>query len=74
VSDPSLVDDLLEFLRARQCAVEPASENTLDVQVPEALRPDAARLELDLYLRVWEATHPGAVAERLVERFHEEDS
>ena len=64
LSDPSLIDDLLEFLRARECVAEPTSVDTLDVELPDALRPDAAALELDLYLRVWEATHPGAVAAR----------
>jgi hypothetical protein len=65
LSDPSLVDDLLMFLRERQCVVEPASEDTLDVELPAAMRSDAAALELQLYLRVWEATHPGARAEPL---------
>jgi hypothetical protein len=64
LSDPSLIGDLLEFLRARECVVEPASEDTLDVELPVAMRDDAAALELDLYLRVWEATHPGVLAER----------
>ncbi|HEX5470017.1 MAG TPA: hypothetical protein VFW80_13335, partial [Gaiellaceae bacterium] len=59
LSDPSLIGDLLEFLRARECVVEPASADTLDVELPDAMRADAAALELDLYLRVWEATHPG---------------
>jgi hypothetical protein len=62
LSDPALVDDLLAFLRARQCVAEQASEDTLDVELPEAMRRDAAALELDLYLRVWEASHPGAIA------------
>ena len=62
LSDPALVDDLLAFLRARQCVAEQASEDTLDVELPAAMRSDAAALELDLYLRVWEASHPGAIA------------
>jgi hypothetical protein len=64
LSDPALVDDLLEFLRKRQCVAEQTSEDTLDVELPEVPRRDAAVLELDLYLRVWEATHPGAIVRR----------
>jgi hypothetical protein len=64
VSDPSLADSLLEFLAAKRCVVEPVSETTLDVVLPEAGRPDAALLELELYLRVWEAIYVGEVVER----------
>jgi hypothetical protein len=64
LSDPALVDDLLKFLRERQCVAEQSSEDTLDVELPEVSRGDAAALELDLYLRVWEATHPRAVVRR----------
>jgi hypothetical protein len=64
LSDPALVDDLLTFLRARQCVAEQASDDTLDLTLPETARSDAAALELDLYLRAWEATHPGAIVHR----------
>jgi hypothetical protein len=64
LSDPALVDDLLTFLSARQCIAEQTSEETLDVALPEAARSDAAALELDLYLRVWEVTHPGVIVQR----------
>ena len=59
LSDPGLVDDLLAFLREKQCVAEQVRADTLDVRLPEAKHPDAASLELDLYLRVWEAIHPG---------------
>ena len=64
LSDPSLVDDLLAFLREKKCVAEQTSADTLDISLPEAGRADAARLELDLYLRVWEATHPGVHVSR----------
>jgi hypothetical protein len=35
------------------------------VSIPKSLRADAAQLELDLYLRVWEATHPQGRTTRL---------
>lgn len=65
VSDPSLAGDLLRFLRAKGCAVEPVSEDTLSVELREVPRSDAATLEVELYLRVWEALHPDAGAERV---------
>jgi hypothetical protein len=64
VSDPSLVDDLLWFLEAKQCAVERLSDVSLDVVLAETPRRDAARLEFELYLRVWEALHPDVLVER----------
>jgi hypothetical protein len=63
VSDPSLADDLLEFLQLRRCVGERTSVDTLDVDLPEVPRADAAELELDLYLRVWEALG-GTIARR----------
>ena len=64
VSDPSLVDDLLWFLEAKQCAVERLSDVSLDVVLVENPRRDAARLELELYRRVWEALRPDALVDR----------
>jgi hypothetical protein len=59
LSDPSLVDDLLAFLRTRQCVVVTDPAGRIAVSIPESTREDAARLELDLYLQVWRAIHPG---------------
>jgi hypothetical protein len=65
LSDPSLVDDLVDFLRLLGCVAQPAEEAIVSVSIPKSLREDAAELELDLYLRVWEATRPEAEARRL---------
>jgi hypothetical protein len=59
LSDPSLVDDLLAFLRTRQCVALTDPAGRIAVSIPAATRKDAARLELDLYLQVWRVTHPG---------------
>jgi hypothetical protein len=64
LSDPELVDDLLAFLRGKHCVAEQLSDGTLEVSLPEATRQDAAALELDLYLRAWEAGHRGARVSR----------
>ena len=65
LSNPALVDDLVEFLSRSGCVAEAQDETTVLVSIPRSLRDDAAQLELDLYLRVWEATHPEARASRL---------
>jgi hypothetical protein len=65
VSDPTLVDDLIESLRAAQFIVARTGTNTVDARFGWPLREDAARLELDLYLRVWCAKNWGARAVRV---------
>jgi hypothetical protein len=47
--------------------VERVGERTLEARFREPIPPheEAARLELDLYLRVWEAMNPDARAVRL---------
>jgi hypothetical protein len=65
LSDASLVDDLLAFLRNVQCVAVADAAGTISVSIPDLVREDATRLELDLYLRVWRVTHPD-VAVRLL--------
>jgi hypothetical protein len=65
VSDSTLVDDLIESLRAAQLIVARTGTKTVDVRFGWPLREDAARLELDLYLRVWCAKHQGVRAIRM---------
>jgi hypothetical protein len=62
LSDPAHLDDLIEFLERSSCVVEQTGSSELRVSIPKSLRPDAERLELALYLRVWEVTHPGIEA------------
>jgi hypothetical protein len=66
VSDRELVDDLLDFLRRRECAAERVESTTdvVEVSPPHTLHEHQAEMELDLLLRVWEALHPGATVER----------
>jgi hypothetical protein len=64
LSDPSLADDLASFLRRAQCRAERAGAGELAVDLPDALLPEAARLELEAYLAVWQTQHPGVRARR----------
>jgi len=68
LDDPHLVDELVHHLRRSGC-VAAASEVeahgdgiTVDVRLPAALDDEQARMEIELYLKVFEATHPGRAA------------
>jgi hypothetical protein len=62
--DPARLRELASFLEGLGCEVSEVDAATLDVVAPEALRDDAAELEVDLYLRVWEA-RTGTTASRI---------
>lgn len=62
--DPARLRELASFLEGLGCEVSAVDAVTLGVSAPEALRDDAAELELDLYLRVWEA-RTGTPASRI---------
>ncbi|HEV2902774.1 MAG TPA: hypothetical protein VGW30_05885 [Gaiellaceae bacterium] len=71
LSDPRLAEELLGFLRRADCIadvgeVEAHAEGiAVEVDVPRALDDEQARMEVSLYLRVWEAMHPGSGVELL---------
>jgi hypothetical protein len=71
LSDPGLADEFVGFLRRADCVadlgeVEAHAEGiAVAVEVPEAYDNEQARMEVALYLRVWEAVHPGSGAEVL---------
>jgi hypothetical protein len=66
VSNPALVDELLVFLRGAGCTATLEKDGSIAVDVPEAHGEEQARLELDLYLKAWQAAH-GDVEARLLE-------
>ena len=65
VSDPNLVEDLLESLRHAQCDVVRTDEVTIEVRFGWPLEDEASGYELDGYLRAWEAMHPNSCATRV---------
>jgi hypothetical protein len=56
---PDAREELLEFLRRAHCEARVDDDGTVVVEVPEALGEDQARLELDLYIKAWQASRPG---------------
>lgn len=64
VSDPMLVYDLADYLRARfDAAVTEVGNDELEVSLVGSYASDSMRLALDLGLRAWEAVRRGAGAE-----------
>jgi hypothetical protein len=57
LDEPALAVNLLDFLERRGCAGRRAGDDVIEVELPDELDPDEGRLELDLYLRVWQSLH-----------------
>ena len=57
LSDPALAEDLLDFLRRRDCPGERVGEATIEVRLPHELGEKAGRAELDFYLYIWQSLH-----------------
>lgn len=64
LNDPELVNDLMELLRNSDCIVDRIGPRSVAIRAGWPVRDDAAQYELDGYLRVFEAMHPGARAMR----------
>jgi hypothetical protein len=55
---PEAREELLQFLRRADCVAEAEDDSTVVVSVPAALGEEQARMEVDLYLKAWQASHP----------------
>jgi hypothetical protein len=55
---PEAREELLQFLRQADCEAEAEGDSTVVVTVPAALGEEQARMEVDLYLKAWQASHP----------------
>jgi hypothetical protein len=65
---PDAREELLEFLRRADCEARVDSDGAVVVEVPDAIAEDQARLEVDLYLKAWQASHlDGDVEAHLLE-------
>jgi hypothetical protein len=65
INDPNLVEELMKLLRDTDCVVDRVGPHSITIRSGWPVRDDASTYELDGYLRVFEAMHPGAQAERL---------
>jgi hypothetical protein len=55
---PEAQGELLEFLRRAKCEARADGDGAVLVEVPDAHDEDQARLEVDLYLKAWQASRP----------------
>ena len=62
LSDPALLPNLVDYLRAAECVVEEVGPGELNVLIPRAPSDEQAAREVDIYLRAWQAMHPNARA------------
>jgi hypothetical protein len=67
LSDATLADDLCAHFTRSGFPCDPAGGSMVEVSRPDAPSPEQERREIEVHLRIWEATHPEATAE-LVER------
>ena len=71
LSDPTLAESFHGYLRHADCIAVLCEVDAhvagvvVNVEVPAALDEEQARLEIGLYLRVWEAVHPGTEVQLL---------
>lgn len=65
LDDPLLADDLCAHFRRSGFTAEAVGGSIVEVHRPDAPSPEQERREVELHLRVWRATNPGAVVEIL---------
>jgi hypothetical protein len=59
---PEARAELLEFLRRANCETRVEDDGSVIVEVPDAVGEEQARLEVDLYLKAWQASRPDVEA------------
>ena len=61
VVHPEAREELLEFLRRANCVTRVEDDGSVTVEVPDASE-EQARLEVELYIKAWQASHPDVEA------------
>jgi len=62
LSEPGLAEDLASYLSRHDCRAFAAEDSSVIVALPHLLHQEQARLELELYLRLWQAVRGVSVA------------
>jgi hypothetical protein len=68
-SDPEMCDHLAVFLRRHDCRAEAAEAGTVLVAPPHTFHREQARMELSLYVRLWQALNGVSVRIERAESF-----
>ena len=62
ITEPALVDGLIDVFRQNDCVAQPVSRDSCIVVHLHANSADEARRELEFFLRAWQIAHPGVSA------------
>jgi hypothetical protein len=62
LNEPGVADELALFLCRQDCRAEVAADGTVIVALPHVLHRGQARMELELYIRLWQALSGVSVA------------
>jgi hypothetical protein len=65
LSDAAYLDEFIAYLFTVGCIVEQVGPNLVEVSRLSSIRHDQARMELDLFLEAWKASHPEVVVRLL---------
>jgi hypothetical protein len=57
LSDSRAIPELTLFLRKQGCRAKSSEDGTVIVELPHALHVQQARMEVELYVRLWQALH-----------------
>jgi hypothetical protein len=60
LTETALLDDLVSYLVSEGCVVEQIGPNLVEASRLSSIRHDQARMEIDLFLQAWRASHPEA--------------
>lgn len=60
LSDAAYIDELIAYLDNVGCIVEQVGPNLVEVSRLSSVRHDQARVDLDMFLQAWIASHPEA--------------
>jgi hypothetical protein len=62
LSEPTLAEDLASYLSRHDCHAVAVEDSSVTAELPHLLHQEQARLELELYLRLWQALRGVSVA------------
>jgi hypothetical protein len=65
IDDPARAEDLCAHFRRSGFDAEPVGGSMVEVRRADAPSAEQERREVELHLRVWKATNPGAAADLL---------
>jgi len=60
-SEPRVIPELTLFLCKQGCRAKAREDGTIIVEPPHALHATQAHMELELYIRLWQALHGSRV-------------